>query len=130
VSEWAPEDRRAFALELARAGWDVETWDGARDAGATVDLDGEAEYAGPSLRLRLELPPDSRQITLQIYRQDGELVLYLRLHAQSVSAGIAPILAAQDTLNEQNVADLVKALLAACDRVLIQTDEGVFALSQ
>lgn len=131
MSAWTPKERDAFAVELATAGWDVETWDAVREAGARVDLDGEAEHIGPSLGLRLELPAASRHVAMQIHRRDGELVLWLRLHPKDgVQSVLAPIVAVQDSLDESSVADLVKALMRACDRVLMQTDQGLIALSE
>lgn len=124
------EDRRIFLQHLAQAGWDVESWGAARDAGASVDLDAEAEYAGPVLALRLELRAEHRYLTFQVSQPDGELVLRLRLHPSGDLAPVlARIVAAQDTLATDSHPCLVKSLIPLCDPLLIETDHGVFRLS-
>jgi N-acetylglutamate synthase-like GNAT family acetyltransferase len=124
------EERRIFLQQLAQAGWDVESWDAARDTGATVDLDAEAEYVGPTLALRLELLAEQHYVAFGICQLDGELVLRLRLYSKANLASVlAQIIAVQDTLNSDNHSQLVKLLIAQCDQLQIETDEGIFNLS-
>ncbi|MEA2894735.1 MAG: hypothetical protein QOJ84_350 [Bradyrhizobium sp.] len=124
------ENRRVFLQYLAEAGWDVEGWDAARNAGVRVDLDAEAEYAGPALVLSLELLATHSYLTFQASRPDGELVFCLRLYP---SGGLAVVLreivAAQDMLDADNHPRLIKSLIPLCDPLLIETDRGIFRLS-
>jgi hypothetical protein len=124
------DDHRIFLQHLAQAGWDVENWDVAHEAGASVDLDAEAEYKGPFLAFRLELRADRRYMLFQVSRLDGEILLRLRLHPTGgPELVLATIIAAQDTLNADNHPDLVKSLIPLSDPLLIEMDEGIFKLS-
>jgi hypothetical protein len=124
------EDRRIFSQCLSHAGWDVETWSAAREAGVRVDLVAEAEYSGPQRFLRLELPVESRCLTFQVSQLDGELVFRLRLHPKGdLGPVLALIIAVQDTLDADNHPGLVKSLIPLCDPLQIDTDQGLFSLS-
>ena len=130
MPEQRVEERQIFLRQLAQAGWNVESWDAARDTGARVDVDAEAEYVGPALALRLELLAEQPYLAFGIYQLDGELVMRLRLYSKANLASVlAQIIAVQDTLNSDNHPQLVKLLIGVCDKVQIETDEGIFNLS-
>jgi hypothetical protein len=124
------DDRKIFWQQLSQAGWDVEGWDVARNAGVSVDLAAEAEYAGPSFALRLELLAEHDYLMFQISEPDGESLFHLRVYPAS---DLAPILAriidVQDTLDNENYPSLVKSLIPFSDPLQIETDEGIFNLS-
>ncbi len=124
------EDRQILLQHLSRAGWNVESWAAPRDAGVRVDLSAEAEYGGPSLVLRLELPFEQRYLVFQMSRLDGELVSRLHLYP---SGDLIPVLrqiiAVQDTLDEENHPQLVKSLISLSDPLLIETDSGLYRLT-
>jgi hypothetical protein len=123
-------DRRTFLEQLSQAGWDVEDWDLVRVVGARVDLQAEAEYQNASSILRLELPTGQPYMVFQMSQLDGELVLRLRIYPRDDLAKILhEIIAAQDALDNDTHPQLLKALFPLSKRVLIETDEGLFALS-
>ena len=123
-------DREVFIEQLSQAGWDVESWDVARDPDVNIDLAAEAEYAGPSLVLRLELPHHNAHLILQVCELDGEPLFRLRLYPMSgLAAILANIIAVQNSLDRENHSSLVKSLIRISDVVQIETDEGIFKLS-
>jgi len=130
IVESRAEARQVFLQHLAQAGWNVEGWDAVRDTGARVDLDAEAEYVGPTLALRLELLAEQPYVAFGTYQLDGELVMRLRLYSKANLASVlAQIIAVQDTLNADNHPQLVKSLIALCDQLQIETEDGIFNLS-
>jgi hypothetical protein len=130
MPEQRVEERRIFLQQLMQAGWDVEGWDAARHAGVSVDLAAEAEYVGPLLVLRLELPAGDRHLVFLVSQLDGEPVLHLRLYPRGDLASVlAQIIAMQDTLDADNHPSLVKLLIPLCDLLQIETDKGIFSLS-
>ena len=130
IAVHSAETRQIFQEHLEQAGWTVESWDAVRETGASVDLDAEAQYVGPTMAFRLELLAEQHYVAFAIYELDGELVLPLRLYSEAKLASVlAQIIALQDTLNQDNLPQLVKQLIAVCDKVQTETNEGVFTLS-
>ena len=123
-------DRRVFLEQLSQAGWDVEDWDLVRGVGAKVDLHAEAEYSSRSSVLRLEIPTGQPYMVFQMSQPDGELVLRLRLYPRDdLGSMINEIIAAQDLLDDDTHPQLVKSLIPLSKRVVLETAEGLFALS-
>jgi hypothetical protein len=118
-------------VRLRTAGWDVESWDSARVAGASLDIDFEAEYAGPFVILRLELLSQLGYLLLQIAEPSGGPLLRLRLFpADDIEPAIERIISMQDTVDEDNHPTLVKSLIPLCKLVQIETEDGIYRLSQ
>jgi hypothetical protein len=130
VAERRVEARQVFLQQLAEAGWHVESWDVVRDTGVRIDLDGEAQYVGTFLALRLELLAERPLVLFGVYQLDGEPVFRLWFCSEAnLSSVLGQIIATQDTLNSDNYPQLVKLLIPLCDKLQIETDEGVFNLS-
>lgn len=130
VAERRAEARQVFLQQLTQAGWNVESWDVVRDTGVRIDLDAEAQYVGTSLALRLELLAEQPLVLFGVYQLDGEPVLRLWFCSEAnLSSVVGQIIATQDTLNSDNYPQLVKSLIPLCDKLQIETDEGVFNLS-
>lgn len=124
------EERRIFLQRLAFAGWDVEGWDKVFDSGGDVNPEAEARYAGPVFDLRLEYHADRGNLLLEMVERRGDSVLRLHLYPfADVASLLISIIAAQNVLNGENYHELVKSLIAVCDPVLIDTDEGLYRLS-
>ncbi len=125
------EDRRVFLEELSQAGWDVEGWSEALDAGASVDPEAEAEYKGPMFDLRLEYHAKPRQLTLGMVQRDGPAALRLQIRpSDDLAPLLAQIIAMQGSLDAENYPSLVKSLIPYSAPLLIETDDGLFQLTE
>jgi hypothetical protein len=124
------EDRRIFLQDLARAGWNAQGWDEVLAAGADVDPEAEATYAGPVFDLLLEYHAEHAYLVLGMVQRQGALVVRLRLHPRDdIGPLLARIVASQDTIDAENHTEFVKSLIPLCEPLLIETDEGLYRLS-
>src|SRR5262245_18552005 len=130
MSLQAQQDRQVILQLLSEAGWRVEDWAKALDAGADVEPEAEAQYPGPVFDLLVESHAKDRILMLEIAQRDGPVVLSLQLHPKGdLEPLLARIIEAQEKLNEENYSDFVKSLLHLCSLVLIDTDEGTYRLT-
>ncbi len=130
MSLQAQEDRQVFVQLLSDAGWRVQDWAEALDAGADVEPEAEAQYGGPVFDLLVEYHARDRILMLEIVQRYGPVVLSLQLHPKGDLAPLlARIIEAQEKLNEETYTDFVKSLIPLCSLVLIETDEGTYRLT-
>jgi len=133
LSDMSPElqaGRRVFIDSLSAAGWDVESWDAVLDAGQDVEPEAEASYSGAVFDLSLSYNAGGTYLGFELDERGGELFLSFRLHpATDLTELLARITAAQDALNTENMAEIVKTLIPLCNPLLIDTDEGLQKLS-
>jgi hypothetical protein len=124
------EERRIFLQHLAFAGWEVEGWTEVFDSGGNVYPEAEARYAGPVFDLRLEYHADHGYLLLEMLEREGDSVLRLHLYPLAdIASLLTVIIAAQNVLNGENYHEFVKSLIAVCEPLLIETDEGLYRLS-
>jgi hypothetical protein len=124
------EDRQHFLQRLERAGWSVNGWNELFDTGSDVDPEAEATYAGPVFDLYLASHAHPGYLAFDLEQRDGPDVVRLRLYPRErISQLIDRITAAQDTLDAENYADLIKSLIALSDPLLIETEDGLHQLS-